>query len=79
MEDSGEAGSDCPCGKTGIRYLCYIRNKLTRKQTFVGTSSVEFFDEDMKEVLQITLGLISTGIVNRKIQRQWKPIKTYTI
>ena len=24
-EDSGEAGSDCPCGKTGIRHLCYIR------------------------------------------------------
>ena len=32
-EDSGEAGSDCPCGKTGIRYICYIRNKITRKQT----------------------------------------------
>ena len=61
-EDSGEAGSDCPCGKKGIRYLCYIRNKTTRKQTFVGTTCVEFFDEDMKEVLKLTLGLISTGI-----------------
>ena len=61
-EDSGEAGSDCPCGKKGIRYLCYITNKLTRKQTFVGTSCVEFFDEDMKEVLNLTLGLITSGI-----------------
>ena len=61
-EDSGEAGSDCPCGKKGIRYLCYIVNKITRKQTFVGTTCVEFFDEDMKEVLKLTLGLISTGI-----------------
>lgn len=61
-EDSGEAGSDCPCGKKGIRYLCYITNKTTRKQTFVGTSCVEFFDEDMKEVLNLTLGLITSGI-----------------
>jgi len=61
-EDSGEAGSDCPCGKKGIRYLCYIRNQTTRKQTFVGTTCVEFFDEDMKEVLKLTLGLIQTGI-----------------
>ena len=64
-EDSGEASSDCPCGKTGIRYLCHLRNKITRKQTFVGTSCVEFFDEDMKEVLQLTLGLISTGITGK--------------
>ena len=64
-EDSGEAGSDCPCGKKGIRYLCYIRNKTTRKQTFVGTTCVEFFDEDMKEVLKLTLGLISTGITGK--------------
>ena len=49
-EDSGEAGSDCPCGEKGIRYLCYITNKTKRKQTFVGTTCVEFFDEDMKEV-----------------------------
>ena len=48
--------------KKGIRYLCYIINKFTRKQTFVGTTCVEFFDEDMKEVLKLTLGLISTGI-----------------
>ena len=61
-EDSGEAGSDCPCGKKGIRYLCYITNKHSRKQTFVGTSCVEFFDEDMKEVLNLTLGLITSGI-----------------
>ena len=65
IEDSGEAGSDCPCGKKGIRYLCYIRNKTTRKQTFVGTTCVEFFDEDMKEVLKLTLGLISTGITGK--------------
>ena len=64
-QDSGEAGSDCPCGKKGIRYLCYIRNKTTRKQTFVGTTCVEFFDEDMKEVLKLTLGLISTGITGK--------------
>jgi len=63
--DSGEAGSDCPCGKKGIRYLCYIRNKTTRKQTFVGTTCVEFFDEDMKEVLKLTLGLIQTGITGK--------------
>lgn len=64
-EDSGETGSDCPCGKKGIRYLCYITNKTTRKQTFVGTKCVEFFDEDMKEVLKLTLGLISTGITGK--------------
>ena len=64
-EDSGEAGSDCPCGKKGIGYLCYIRNKTTRKQTFVGTTCVEFFDEDMNEVLKLTLGLISTGITGK--------------
>lgn len=63
--DSGDAGSDCPCGKKGIRYLCCIRNKFTRKQTFVGTKCVEFFDEDMKEVLKLTLGLISTGITGQ--------------
>lgn len=61
-EYSGEAGSDCPCGKKGIRYLCYITNKHSQKQTFVGTSCVEFFDEDMKEVLKLTLGLITSGI-----------------
>lgn len=64
-EDSDEAGSYCPCGKTGIRYLCYINNKITRKQTFVGTSCVEFFDEDMKDVLKLTLGLISTGVTGK--------------
>ena len=30
-EDSGEADSQCPCGKTGIRYLCYITNKITKE------------------------------------------------
>ena len=65
-EDSGEAaGSDCPCGKKGIRYLCYITNNTTRKQTFVGTTCVKFFDEDMKEVLKLTLGLISAGIAGK--------------
>lgn len=64
-EDSGEAESDCPCGKKGIRYLCYIRNKTTKKQTFVGTTCAEFIDENMKEVLKLTLGLISTGITGK--------------
>ena len=48
-EDSGEADSQFPCGKTGIRYLCYITNKITKKSTFVGTSCVEFFDEEIKK------------------------------
>lgn len=64
-EDSGEADRECPCGKKGIRYLCYITNETTRKQTFVGTTCVEFFDEDMKEVLKLTLGLISTGTTGK--------------
>ena len=64
-EDSGEAGSQCPCGKTGIRYLCYITNKITKKSTFVGTSCVEFFDEEMKEVLKLVLNLISVGITGK--------------
>lgn len=64
-EDSGEADSQCPCGKTGIRYLCYITNKITKKSTFVGTSCVEFFDEEMKEVLQMVLNLISVGIIGK--------------
>ena len=61
-EDTGEASSQCPCGKIGIRYLCYIDNQITRSRTFVGTSCAEFFDEEMKEVFQLTLGLISKGI-----------------
>ena len=64
-KDSGEAGSQCPCGKTGIRYLCYITNKITKKSTFVGTSCVEFFDEEMKEVLKLVLNLISVGITGK--------------
>lgn len=64
-EDSGEADSQCPCGKTGIRYLCYITNKITKKSTFVGTSCVEFFDEEMKEVLKLVLNLISVGITGK--------------
>ena len=64
-EDSGEAGSQCPCGKTGIRYLCYITNKITKKLTFVGTSCVEVFDEEMKEVLKLVLNLISVGITGK--------------
>ena len=64
-EDSGEADSQCPCGKTGIRYLCYITNKITKKSTFVGTSCVEFFDEEMKEGLKLVLNLISVGITGK--------------
>ena len=64
-DDSGEADSQCPCGKTGIRYLCYITNKITKKSTFVGTSCVEFFDEEMKEVLKLVLNLISVGITGK--------------
>lgn len=60
-----EGGSNCPCGKTGIRYLCFIINTATGNQTFVGTSCVEFFDENMKEVLKLTLGLISTGVTGK--------------
>ena len=61
-EDTAEANSRCPCGKIGIRYLCYIDNQITQSRTFVGTSCAEFFDEEMKEVFQLTLGLISKGI-----------------
>lgn len=64
-EDSGEADSQCPCGKTGIRYLCHIDNKVTKKETYVGTSCVEFFDDDMKEVLKLLLNLISVGITGK--------------
>jgi len=64
-EDTGEADNHCPCGKAGIRYLCYIDNKTTKKLTFVGTSCVEFFDDEMKEVLKLTLGLISVGITGK--------------
>ena len=64
-KDSGEAGSRCPCGKTGIRYLCYIYNKTTKNRTFVGTSCVEFFDDEMKEVLKLLLNLISVGITGK--------------
>ena len=62
------------CGKTGIRYLCYIKNNITRKQTFGGTNCVEFFDEDIKEVLQLTLVLISTGITGKYkgSENRWK-------
>ena len=64
-EDSGEADSQFACGKTGIRYLCYITNKITKKSTFVGTSCVEFFDEEIKKVLQMVLNLISVGIIGQ--------------
>ena len=40
-------------------------NSLAVKQTFVGATCVEFFDEDMKEVLKLNLGLISTGITGQ--------------
>ena len=42
-----------------------ISNLTTRRETFVGSSCVEFFDEDMKEVLKLVLGLISTGITGK--------------
>ena len=61
-EDTGVANSRCPCGKFGIRYLCYIDNQITGAKTFVGTSCAELFDEEIKEVLQLTLGLIAMGI-----------------
>jgi len=61
-EDSGAANSNCPCGQQGIRYRCHIENKITKMTTFVGTKCVEFFDDDMKEVLKLALGLISSGI-----------------
>ena len=64
-EDSGEADQHCPCGKIGIRYLCHIDNKYTKTKTFIGTSCVEFFDDDMKEVLGLVLGLISQGITGK--------------
>ena len=65
IKDSGETDRRCPCGKTGIRYLCYIKNRITGMLTFVGTKCVEFFDEEMKEVLKLSLGLISTGVTGK--------------
>lgn len=61
-EDTGEADRMCPCGKQGLRYLCTIRNKHTRMSTRVGTTCIELFDEEMKEVLKLVYGLISTTI-----------------
>lgn len=61
-EDTGEASSLCPCGKQGLRYLCYIKNKHTRNTTYVGTTCIELFDKEMKEVLKLVHGLVSVGI-----------------
>lgn len=60
--DTGTADRNCPCGKQGIRYLCTIRNKHTTMSTRAGTTCIELFDEEMKEVLKLVYGLISTHI-----------------
>lgn len=36
---------ECPCGKQGIRELCYIRNVARNLTIFVGNCCVRFFDE----------------------------------
>lgn len=38
-----EGGSVCPCGQTGIRELCYIRNTENKKEIFVGNVCVNKF------------------------------------
>jgi len=35
----------CPCGKTGIRELCWIRNRETDVDTFIGNCCVRFLGE----------------------------------
>lgn len=34
----------CPCGKTGIRELCWVVNRQTGQRIFMGNCCVRFFD-----------------------------------
>ena len=61
-EDTGAPDNTCPCGQQGLRYKCFIQNKHTKRSTFVGTTCIELFDEEMKEVLKLVHCLISSGI-----------------
>lgn len=35
----------CPCGKNGIKELCWIRNVVTETEMFIGNCCVRFFGE----------------------------------
>ena len=35
----------CPCGKTGIKELCWIRNHVNDTELFIGNCCVRFFGE----------------------------------
>ena len=65
VEDTKSKTCDCPCGKTGIRYLCYIQNSKTTQITFVGNECIKRFSNDeanhtnVGEIVQIASKCLS--------------------
>lgn len=37
------SGIDCPCSHPNIRYLCYIRNKVTQHSAIIGSTCLKWF------------------------------------
>ena len=60
--DTGSCCSECPCGKKGIRYLLYIKNRLTGRQTFVGSKCITIFEEKLRVVLKVALRIMENGL-----------------
>ena len=60
-EDTGEAGSTCPCGKIGIRYLMYIQHNELSGVTYVGSECIKIFKEKLRKVMKVADRLVRYG------------------
>ena len=61
-EDTGEAESECPCGKNGLRYLMFIKHKVTDEETHVGSDCIKIFEEKLQSVMQVAERLLRNGL-----------------
>ncbi|KAL6080498.1 hypothetical protein QOT17_000138 [Balamuthia mandrillaris] len=62
VEDRGRCDGECPCGKHGLRYYCYVTNTKTYKQTHVGTECIKWFEEKLASVVKTFKSLMKDGL-----------------
>lgn len=64
VRDAGKtyATAKCPCGRKGLRYICFLRNRKTGTETYIGSNCAKHFHRPMARLLQILESLCHRGI-----------------
>ncbi|KAK7087414.1 uncharacterized protein [Littorina saxatilis] len=63
----------CPCGRSGLRYLCFIRNVETKIQTYVGSTCIRHFCNKMvPKLLKLLESLSMQGVTGKYLGKAGK-------